>query len=219
VQKYISKGNIKSLINSLRIHNEYNFFYGTIIRALFITKRFGFIFKAAQMKYFLYVVIFLFFSAVSIIGLYSIGIPEYSGNTEQQVKPLERFDTKTNNNTSHKVTTKSEIKTRLGIEKFTSDTVTLAVLETITDAISDNLTRTKGEDKIVNLRYGKKDKYINRILLGSVRKLGDAYIITTRIIDVEKSSVIFATDETVSSEAEINSACLKIAEKVSQIIE
>lgn len=55
----------------------------------------------------------------------------------------------------------------------------------------------------------------NRLLVGTVNKLGNAYIIDARIIDVEKGVVRYSDYVKVESESELDTGCKIFAQKLS----
>jgi TolB-like protein len=58
----------------------------------------------------------------------------------------------------------------------------------------------------------------NKVLVGSVMKLGNSYIINVRIIDVEKGIMEFAENVEVESESKLSAACNELALRLANTI-
>lgn len=54
----------------------------------------------------------------------------------------------------------------------------------------------------------------DKVLVGTVGKLGDSFIINARIIDVEKGTMDFAESTKVESESELDNACAEFAQEL-----
>ena len=107
---------------------------------------------------------------------------------------------------------------RIGIEQFGNENIEIEKSRKITGRISTRLAETLGRGNVIGITSGKRDKNINLLLTGSVGRLGDMIMISTKIIDIEKGKVIFATSENIKSENEINNSCDRISRNITEKI-
>jgi TolB-like protein len=72
----------------------------------------------------------------------------------------------------------------------------------------------KGPDKIIALT-ANRNRTANFILFSSIEKIENSYILTAKIVDVEKGNVVFATSENAETANSITTACERLADRVS----
>lgn len=103
----------------------------------------------------------------------------------------------------------------LALKPFTSVNVDSQIIKNITKTIFQELSKTKGKDKILNLR-GKKQKNYKRLLTGRVEKSEESYTISVKIVDTKTKGIIYMTSGSAQSLGEINKLSTQIAGKVSK---
>ncbi|MCP4138633.1 MAG: hypothetical protein GY754_47190 [bacterium] len=110
-------------------------------------------------------------------------------------------------------------KYRLGVTSFKVRNMDPGTAEKVGSALSAELVRILGSDKVVVLEEERKGKSINRLLVGTVTKLGKRYYISAKVVDAETSEVFFGETGTVNSVAELEGVSRNIAKKIAQKIE
>ncbi|MFH0976607.1 MAG: hypothetical protein V1874_12565 [Spirochaetota bacterium] len=211
----------KVLEATLRSFGDYSFFYGLTLRIYFYTKRRGISLSVLQSKIVLITLAAIAGGALYSAAMFASGImqrdasvanrhsviPAYHKTDQIQQEPAIKYPAKKEIN--------SNVKYRIGIERF-SGAVDDTVLNNMTDKFTGELTGLKSADKIINLSKGKQTKNINILLTGTVEKLGSAYIISVKIINVENSVVLFVFTEELKNIDNFNSAISNIAQKTAQ---
>jgi hypothetical protein len=220
----------KVLELTLRQFGDYSFFYGLTLRIYFYTKRLGINLSVLQSKIVLLAIAAIVGGALYTAVMHSAGIlqrdasvinnnsisPAYVKEDQTQVEPAIKYPAKKDGGFSKQL---SNVKYRIGIEKFSGDIIDNTTLNNITDKISDQLINLKGADRIINLRKGKKDKNMNLLLSGNVEQLGSTYIITTKIIDIESTRVLFVSSEEIKNIDRINNVISNLATKTAEQFE
>jgi hypothetical protein len=166
-------------------------------------------------------VAFLFYAVHTPIGTgWSSGVLEKSGS---DVIEQDKIINSNNKNELHKKYDEKNCNDnkkspspacRIGVAAFTGG----GDAGGVTRVIADTLVRLKGPSKVIRLdRRGGKTAPM--ILMGSVETLGGTCIITSRIVDVEKGTVVFSTSESVNTQDKIKRAAETIAERIAARIE
>lgn len=224
VQAYILSTKRRAAIEVLKEVENYSFAYGMALLVYYSSRRMGIRPTIVQSK--------IIAAALMLIALFSIAfvawlfVPETA--PERGAPPRSRItSTATATASSPKVQTDEKrldektapsVRYRLGVETFTSDVVTSSERKRIADKITNELVRLAGPDRVVRIGVvGRKN--VNRVLLGAIEQLGDTYIITAKIVDVERSRVLFSTSESAGTEQEIDTACERIARKAAGHVE
>ncbi|HNT13100.1 MAG TPA: hypothetical protein PKG59_19615 [Spirochaetota bacterium] len=224
VQAHILTTKRRSLIGILKSVDDYSITYGLVLAVYFTTRRMRIRPTVAQSKIILaalaltvlLVITFTIWlvtpqpaSRPDTLPQAAVSVTATATATIQQVQADEKMlDEKT----------APSVRYRLGVETFTSDFVGVNERKRIADAITNELLRLAGPDRVVRIGVvGRKN--VNRVLLGAVERLGDTYIITAKIVDVEKSRVLFSTSESAGTEQEIDTACERIARKAAGHVE
>ncbi len=110
----------------------------------------------------------------------------------------------------------SGIKYRVGIENFSGNNKKYTGI--VKNKILDELTRLKGNEMITDYTARNSKKNINIILTGNVLKMKDRYMITVKLIDVEKSKIIYLKSKNKLLQKNINNACIEISREISDKI-
>jgi len=227
VQEHVLISKRKALIGVLKTVNDYSLVYGAVLVVYFASRRIGLRLSVAQSKLAIAAAVIVVTAAVLLASWLfatrslprdtsgvdrpsasAVGIAIVGEERKKVLSDEKIIDEKT----------APIVKYRVGVETFTSEIVDRAKRDRIADSITNSLARLAGAEKVVRLgRAGRKN--VNRVLLGSVEKLGDTYIITARIVDVEKSRVLFSASENVDSSAGIDDACALIARKAVRYVE
>jgi hypothetical protein len=230
VKENISKYEYKSVIRTLKAVKEYNIFYGSIIRIFYLSYKMKLRISITQCK-----IIFGIISAISALFL-SAGIifcADLIKNSKYNVPEIIQLNRNISaglKNTSidaEKVIQNNEIEnvikanppevksvSRIGISAFLSKNVDEKLSAGITDSLKEKLSDAIGSGKIIDLREKRKELHYNKILTGSVSRLGSKYIITVKVMNIEDSRIIFGSNNMVNSESELNDRCVEIAEKI-----
>ena len=224
IQQAIQSYKKESLVQTLKELGEYNIAYGLILKIYYLTKRLGISISVAQSKMIFGIISFLIGIVLTIvlsIAIKNIGITENTviDNTKknefmkeesktykQIINKKSQIDKKKNKNT----------KFRIGIEEFTGDLIDKSILKKITDNLAYKFIQIKGKNRIIDLRSNRGQSHINLLLRGSIEKLGETYIITAKIIDIESSRILFITTEEAESIDSIKDACSMIAERAAE---
>ncbi|HNR90249.1 MAG TPA: hypothetical protein PKM65_18070 [Spirochaetota bacterium] len=224
VQAHILTTKRRSLIGILKSVDDYSITYGLVLAVYFTTRRMRIRPTVAQSKIILAALALTVLLVITFtiwlvtpqpaprpdtLPQAAVSVTATATATIQQVQADEKMlDEKT----------APSVRYRLGVETFTSDFVGVNERKRIADAITNELLRLAGPDRVVRIGVvGRKN--VNRVLLGAVERLGDTYIITAKIVDVEKSRVLFSTSESAGTEQEIDTACERIARKAAGHVE
>jgi len=106
------------------------------------------------------------------------------------------------------------IEDRVGIQPFTGIDFPAAGAARFSDRMARSLAALRGPDRVVNLRLGRGGRKSGMMLFGAVESAGGAHTVTVRVASVKDSRILFYDSETVQSEAELESACDRLAKKV-----
>ncbi len=228
VQKYMLSCKQQAAAATLQHFGDYNFFYGLSMKVFFRTRRLGFRLSVRQCRAVLAI------AASILAAIIAAGIISAWGSRAEYPVTVNRPAAVEVGPEKEKVTIKTEMKKtrtkkakaesaarvryRLGIETLASSAVSGDEAEYITGLITDELVRLKGSSKVQRIEK-KGRKNANMILLGGIEKLGEKYIITAKIIDAEKGSVMVTFYEKAGSRNEVPAACVKIAGSAAERIE
>jgi hypothetical protein len=223
IQKFILSNKHSLAVKVLKSVDNYGLFYGLVLRIYFGAKKMGLSLSVAQSIFMLWVI------SASITSLLAAGMyfAYYDDENIRSINPSNNMPLnsieKTDDSGAEKQfkkrnTPQAGSAVRIGIQLFSAENTDNKTAESITDSIASTLVGLKGKDIIFNLRKGRTAS-INKIITGSVGKLGDTYIITAKMIDIEKSKVIYVTSENVNSSEKFNEACKKIGTRISDNIQ
>lgn len=212
IQRYILSTKKGVLMATLKSVGVYSFFYGLVLGIFFRARRMGFSLSVAQSAFVLGIISTIIACAITVGAALSIQSLS-SVETEKKVIGPERVENKTETREkTNKVI--QGIRYRMGIQPFTGENVDSVTMKMITNRIAHRLIVLKGENRVIRMSSGKRPKNVNLILMGFVGKMGDIYMISARVIDVETARAVFMTSENFTSENEINTACDRIAGNV-----
>ncbi len=248
VSRYILDYKMKSLINTLKAVNEYGIIYGFVLKVYYSAKKIGVRLSVAQSKVVAFTVFLIISASVSLViysiflktGMKDLpGTGGYESKQDNQVNGKDEpgksinnkentIDDKTGEKTNNIEENKDKmlsikdseppVKYRIGVETFTSSAVKTEEAIKISDLLTEELIKIKGNNKVKRL-YSDIRKNSNFVLLGSVEMLGKSYIISAKIVNVENSKVTYSVSDNAETKDEINTACLRIAKKIALSIE
>lgn len=230
----------KALVITLKNFGDYTFTYGIILRFYFAAKRMGYSLSVIQCKIILAaasaVISFAVASAVyfSLKPLHKGAGTEISFLNKDKIitqdtipqKPKDEIKSDSNYYKTRTSVAGSEtsnltaisVKTRIGIETFSGTVPDGKLLNDITNKIAAHLIELKGKKKIIRISDKRKKINVNFLLTGSVEKLGNTYIINSKLINIENSEVIFITSEEVKEIDKTDQTCSNIAEKTASYL-
>lgn len=231
-QQYMLKNKFSAFRSVLKKVGQYSLVYGATLRIYFSAQRAGVKLTLAQSKLVLALLVILLSGGLAIAGII---LPKYTDSTiiipdktcqkeygaipqkDKKNKKPEKSTKKAKNKDRQKETTVDDSPNyRFGVESFTGR-VEKSTIHTATNGIYHHLRRLKGKRKVI-IQKGKR-KNINRLIIGNINKFGNSYIITTRVIDIQTSKVLYAVSDEAETEGEINKACARIANKIARKIE
>lgn len=207
----------KALELTFKHFGEYNVFYGMAMRAYFAAKRAGINLTISQVKIIL--LLGSFFAGAALAGAiyfynYTGTAAETDGGRDVATIIPQTFPVADPQKIIKPETLSEKLRYRIAVEQFSGEAIDRIILNKITDKVADRLSVTAGKQSVINLRKGRREKNYNRLLSGSVERLGNTYMITARIIDIESSKVLFVTTEETDDAAEIDTVCEIISRKV-----
>jgi len=88
----------------------------------------------------------------------------------------------------------------------------------LTAGLSSELQRIKGEKNVVAVKGVNDANRSEKLLLGSVAKIEGSYRVTTRLVDRGNSRILLITTESLTSKADIDTICKKMAGKIAEYI-
>lgn len=106
------------------------------------------------------------------------------------------------------------IEDRLGVQPFAGIQYPAVQAARASDRIAKSLAALRGDDRVVNLRFGREGKKSGMMLFGSVELSGGTYIVTARVASVKDSRILFYDMETAGTDAEVEGACDRLARKI-----
>ncbi len=208
---------------------DYSFFYGLVVKMYYFTRRFGLRLTVFQSKILLIgaVAFSVSSSAGAVYVIHSkLKTIDRAISEDVPLRPLPALE-KGKADEKRDVLPKGisgrepargnssiAITFRLGVADLKSETVSGDEMERVKKSLVDRLVQLKGSDKVIALNRNR-NRTANFILLSSVEKIGNSYILTAKIVDAEKGSVIFATSENAEASNGITTACEKLADRVS----
>jgi TolB-like protein len=184
IQEYVSDTQKKALISSLKKLGASGLFYSFILLIYFSIRKKGYSISLAASKAVAWVFIAIAgFSAAGGAVYIAANLNEEKAMTDQTI---------ITDKISNEILQQSYQKYRLGIGQFMSRDNDSELSKKITNIIANELTALMGKDCVLELDKERKGKKVNLVLVGAVGKLGRELIISTKIIDVENSQVLFA---------------------------
>ncbi len=150
------------------------------------------------------------------------GMLEYLKNDikKEQIKNEKVQSLKTDKNTSsnsslRKKTAFIPVRYDLGVIPFTGENVPSSFSTAFSDELTKSISKLYSNKKVLNVRFADKRKTsIEKMVLGSVEKLGTSYTISAKIVNVIDSKILFYTSHTINDKREIKKASSIIAEKI-----
>jgi len=234
IRGYIAARKREAAADVLRHYGQYGTAYGAVMAVFYGFRRLGFRPSMKQTKAFLsgcIAIALITAITIFVILLYDTKldyrpkiIDSEKGGAQGLIVP-ERDDdvphAKKKDDTAapEKTEPVSVVRYRLGVETFSGDALEAGESRRVTDMIAGELIRLKGPEKVVLLRGRERRKLANQALLGSVEKLGSAYIITAKIVDVQSGRVTASFDESADSVADLDAACRRVAARAAGKVE
>lgn len=208
------------LLAILKSIGEYGLFYGLALRVFFAAKNIGVGLSMAQS-----VAVTLATAAVvaasatgGVVYYIKYHYPVKEVMQPEQKSALEPLAEVKKNETSSvqlKQGNGHHPQYRLGIQPFSGENVDEASAVRATDLIIKKLKELKGEGYLTSLSNRSRTGNVAVILVGSVGKIGDNYVIFAKLIDVATGNNIFSTSETVTVQGDFDSACGRVAGQLS----
>ncbi|HPB83805.1 MAG TPA: hypothetical protein PK200_17325 [Spirochaetota bacterium] len=229
VQDYILRYKRQAAVNTLKHFADYGIVYGLVMRVFFGVRRAGIRLSIVQSKMAVFLAAMIVLFIIGLIAvLYlkpaidiappkkAVVVPETLPDnavhpTDFRNNVIEEKD-KTLPDKKNEVI-KPGVRFGLGVETFTSEALDRSEAGRISSLITGEIVRLKGKGAAVRLGAKYQRKNAKMVMLGGVEKLGDTYIITAKIVDVERGSVIASFDDSADSYEGINAACARIAGK------
>jgi hypothetical protein len=210
VQEYVSDTQKKALISSLKKLGTYGLFYSFILLIYFGIRKKGFGLSLSMSKA-------IAWTLITIASFSAAGGAVYIAANINKGKTMidQSITTESINNERVK---QAYQKYRLGIGQFMSRNNDNELSEKITGIITNELTALLGKDYVLELDQDRKGKKVNLVLVGAVGKLGRELIISTKIIDVENSQVLFAENVQVIDDSEIAPKARYLSEKIAKYL-
>jgi hypothetical protein len=235
VRDYILTHKRKAAVDVLRHYGEYGIAYGAALALFYGSRRLGIRLSMKKARTILAgatVLVFAAFITIFVIYIYyanirkpvniidgadksainGIVIPERDGGVPSKGNNAEP-------SLPEKNVPASAVRYRLGVETFTGEALAGDETRRLTDVISGELVRLKGSEKVVRLGGANRKSNVNLALLGSVEKLGSAYIITAKIVDMQSGRVVASFDESAASPADVDAACRRVAVRAAGKVE
>ncbi len=228
-QAFILSSMREALVSTLKVLNQYSFVYGMVLKIFFMARRMGIRITAAQSALMLGII--TVFAAAAIAGGITVARGLLTSGNEPL--PLERvlkkIEEPNSRDMSLKIAEKEKvgekkienspvIAYRLGIEGFSNDNIDRNKSLLVTERIRAGLAGYLGSGSIINLSDGNRTRNFNLLLTGSVGKLGSLIMISAKVVDLEKGSALYITDENINSDSEIISACDRISGRIAEKI-
>jgi hypothetical protein len=91
----------------------------------------------------------------------------------------------------------------LGTGRLMSRSKDNQLSEKITDLITKELINAFGPEYVLELNKDRNGRKVDLVLTGAIGKLGKEMIISTKIVDVKNSQVLFAKNSAVQNEKDI----------------
>ncbi|MDY6934430.1 MAG: hypothetical protein SVZ03_09445 [Spirochaetota bacterium] len=114
---------------------------------------------------------------------------------------------------------KELVKYRISVCPFTEENVEAKIAIRAAERITSKYAILKGKNSIINLDSKNRTVNVNLILTGSVDRLGNIYMISVKVVNVEDGKAFFIGSENVDSMSEIDAVCDRIAERIVRRIE
>lgn len=113
----------------------------------------------------------------------------------------------------------ASVHCRLGVELFTGGALGAEETRRVTGLVARELILLRGAEKVVLLPGAGRKKIANLALLGGVEKLGGAYIITAKIVDMQTGRVTSSFVESADSASGVDDACRRLAAKAAEKVD
>jgi hypothetical protein len=106
------------------------------------------------------------------------------------------------------------IEDRIGVQVFNAIDLPSSMAVNISDRISLNLAKMRGEIRVVNLRLGRKGKKSGMMLFGTLEAEGDVYSITVKVVNIKDSKILFYENEKALNDQDIDGACERLSKRI-----
>ncbi len=230
VREIIASQKSKALILTLIAVGDYSVLYGLVIKAYYLVRRFGLRLSVFQSKILLVraVAFSLSSSAGAVYVIQAklravdrsipVDLPSRQPPVSGKAVVNEKTDAFQKGISRTGEPAKGDpgivVSYRLGIADLKSETVSGVESGRIKKSLLERLVQLKGPDKIIALT-ANRNRTANFILFSSIEKIENSYILTAKIVDVEKGNVVFATSENAETANSITTACERLADRVS----
>jgi hypothetical protein len=210
IQEYVSDTQKKALISSLRKLGASGLFYSFILLIYFGIRKKGYSISLPISKA-------VAWASIAIAGFSAAGGAVYIAANLNEEKAMTDQTIITDKNINERLL-QSYQKYRLGIGRFMSRDNNSELSKKITNIIANELTALMGKDYVLELDKERKGKKVNLVLVGVVGKLGRELIISTKIIDVENSQVLFAENVQVIGDTDIEVKAKNLSQSIAKYL-
>lgn len=210
VQIYVSGNQKRALINSLKNIKASSLFYSFVLTIFFALRKKGYAMSLPICKAIAWITL------ISTASFTSGGIAYIAASSIKEETMIEQ-PVVTEKHTEIKQSRQIQ-KYRLGVSRFMSRNDDTLLSEKVTAIIAEELSAKLGNDYVLMINNERNSKKVNLMLMGAVGKLGNELIISTKIIDVESSRVLFAENTEVNGENDIQSKAKHVSENIARFI-
>lgn len=184
-------------------------YYSVVLDIYFGFMKFGVKLSVAQSK-----IVFAGVAGVISVIISASLIFAFSGDTWLSLRKKTKDIGKTEKKEVTVIDNFKETKYRIGVSPFLTKSVEKGKALEITNRIFNETELIAGKNKVVFLDNDKKKPPVNMMLMGSIGRLGKRYVITARIVDVEKSNILWTTTKNIDSENKLIDVCKELAGEV-----
>lgn len=203
------------LVGVLRASGSYSIIYGLSLRLFFRLRSLGSGITSAQCVALTCGIIASVAALLSAITIY-IAIPDRisAGDKDRPVpvKPDGYIVPHREDLPGKKMNTKAPCIVL--VEQFTAENVDTAMAWTVADALASGLKSMIGEDAV---GIAGKERG-GRIIMGSVGRMGNVYLISARMVDAKSGRLVFSTTEKVEGPDNISDAGIALAKRIGRML-
>ncbi len=228
IQKLALDSVKRNIISILKKNGDYSLIFGRVLGIYLRGKRLGVKLSFTQSRFILALTAVITVSLVSLTAYilfsqFDAGRPGFNRDRiihekqtigEEKTGGSERRKKERENINSSGILTDHEFE--LGIGLYSGADRKIA--EKTANRLFEELKLRMGADKILMLKNQKRPG-VKRILTGSIRKLGNSYYLTSKLIRVENGKIEYALSENIDGPLKTEKAISAIAEKIACHIE
>ncbi|MFH0977045.1 MAG: hypothetical protein V1874_14785 [Spirochaetota bacterium] len=209
VQQHVSGSQKKALVSSLKKLGASGLVYSFILLIYFGFRKKGYGLSLSFSKA-------IAWASITAAGISAAGGASYLAYNMAKGQTMKQQTTGENTGSAKGFSLVQ--KYRLGIGRLMSRNNDSELSERVTDLIANELVELLGHDYVIKLDNERKGKKVNLILVGAVGKLGHELIISSKIIDVENSQVLFAENVQVPGETDIEPQARYLSQNIAKYL-